>query len=107
MEKTSQSYILARNKSFCNFCPGYCCYRLPGASLLLTAEDADDGQSPAQASAAAPEIAALYGERFEIELSHVEPVIEDTAQAPDAPAECVYYKVSRLSPRNEGQKALT
>jgi len=39
MEKTSQSYILARNKSFCNFCPGYCCYRLPGASLLLTAED--------------------------------------------------------------------
>ena len=38
MEKTS-SYILARNKSFCNFCPGYCCYRLPGASLLLTAED--------------------------------------------------------------------
>ena len=38
MEKTT-SYILARNKSFCNFCPGYCCYRLPGASLLLTAED--------------------------------------------------------------------
>ncbi len=24
---------------YCNFCPGYCCYRLPGASLLLTAVD--------------------------------------------------------------------
>ncbi len=75
--------------------------------LLLTAEDADEGQSPAQASAAAPEIAALYGERFEIELSHVEPVIGDAAQASDAPPECVYYKVYRLSQRNEGQKVLT
>lgn len=75
--------------------------------LLLTAEDADEGQLPAQASAAAPEIAALYGERFEIILSHVEPVIGDAAQAPDAPPECVYYKVYRLSQRNEGQKVLT
>ena len=24
---------------YCNFCPGYCCYRLPGASLLLTGID--------------------------------------------------------------------
>ena len=32
-------YILSRNKTYCNYCPGYCCYRLPGASLLLDAED--------------------------------------------------------------------
>ncbi len=32
-------YVLARNKSFCNFCPGYCCYRLPGATLYLDAAD--------------------------------------------------------------------
>jgi Fe-S-cluster containining protein len=32
-------YILARNKLYCNFCPGYCCYRLPGATLYLDAED--------------------------------------------------------------------
>ncbi len=24
---------------YCNFCPGYCCYRTAGASLLLTATD--------------------------------------------------------------------
>lgn len=27
------------SKNYCNFCPGYCCYRLPGATLYLTAED--------------------------------------------------------------------
>ena len=24
---------------YCNYCPGYCCYRLEGAQLLLTATD--------------------------------------------------------------------
>jgi len=24
---------------YCNYCPGYCCYRLPGATLLLHAAD--------------------------------------------------------------------
>lgn len=24
---------------YCNYCPGYCCYRLEGAMLLLTATD--------------------------------------------------------------------
>ncbi len=37
--KTPADYSLARNKSYCNYCPGYCCYRLPGASLLLVADD--------------------------------------------------------------------
>ncbi|MGD9949531.1 MAG: YkgJ family cysteine cluster protein [Desulfobulbus sp.] len=39
MENGGASYILAGNKSFCNYCPGYCCYRLPGSSLLLTGDD--------------------------------------------------------------------
>jgi len=39
MDKQPASYILARNKSYCNFCPGYCCYRLPGAALYLDALD--------------------------------------------------------------------
>ena len=32
-------YSLANNKVFCNFCPAYCCYRVKGSSLLITAED--------------------------------------------------------------------
>ncbi|MDX9834532.1 MAG: YkgJ family cysteine cluster protein [Desulfobulbus sp.] len=32
-------YVLARNRVYCNFCPGYCCYRLPGATLYLDAAD--------------------------------------------------------------------
>ncbi len=32
-------YCLSSNKEFCNFCPGYCCYRLKGASLYIMAED--------------------------------------------------------------------
>ncbi|MGE4561102.1 MAG: YkgJ family cysteine cluster protein [Desulfobulbus sp.] len=39
MNKTGKSYVLSANKAFCNFCPGYCCYRLPGSSLLLTNDD--------------------------------------------------------------------
>jgi Fe-S-cluster containining protein len=35
----ANEYVLARGRAFCNFCPGYCCYRLPGASLLLDATD--------------------------------------------------------------------
>lgn len=27
------------NRAFCNFCPGICCYRLPGSSLFVTATD--------------------------------------------------------------------
>lgn len=37
--KPPADYSLARNKSFCDYCPGYCCYRLPGASLLLRTDD--------------------------------------------------------------------
>ena len=27
------------NKVFCNYCPGFCCYRLPGSTLFITATD--------------------------------------------------------------------
>ena len=27
------------NPAFCNYCPGYCCYRLQGATLYLDATD--------------------------------------------------------------------
>ncbi|TKB26949.1 hypothetical protein FCL47_07135 [Desulfopila sp. IMCC35006] len=27
------------NRAFCNFCPGICCYRLPGSVLFVTATD--------------------------------------------------------------------
>jgi Fe-S-cluster containining protein len=39
MKNTPVDYSLARNKSYCNYCPGYCCYRLPGATLFIRAED--------------------------------------------------------------------
>ena len=39
MNTAPQTYSLARNKQYCNFCPGYCCYRLPGSSLLIDARD--------------------------------------------------------------------
>lgn len=29
----------ADNRTYCNFCPGYCCYRLKGSTLFITAED--------------------------------------------------------------------
>ncbi len=34
-----REYSLAGNKTFCNFCPGYCCYRIESASLYIMAED--------------------------------------------------------------------
>ncbi len=27
------------NRAFCNYCPGFCCYRLPGSTLFVTAVD--------------------------------------------------------------------
>ncbi len=41
MHTAPTDYVLARSKSYCNFCPGYCCYRLPGATLYLDATDID------------------------------------------------------------------
>jgi uncharacterized protein len=32
-------YCLATGKTYCNYCPGYCCYRLKGSTLYLDAID--------------------------------------------------------------------
>ena len=39
MREASNDYSLAGNKTFCSYCPGYCCYRLEGASLYIMAVD--------------------------------------------------------------------
>ena len=39
MTPYTAGYSLAGNKAFCNYCPGYCCYRLQGASLYIMAVD--------------------------------------------------------------------
>lgn len=34
------SHLLSIDHSiYCNYCPGYCCYKLPGSTLYITAED--------------------------------------------------------------------
>ena len=37
IETTADS--LASNNVFCGFCPGFCCYKLKGSTLYITAED--------------------------------------------------------------------
>ena len=39
MPDPTLTYSLATSKIFCNFCPGYCCYRLNGATLFIDAAD--------------------------------------------------------------------
>jgi Fe-S-cluster containining protein len=40
-QTSTESELLSEdgNRAYCNYCPGLCCYRLPGASLLITAID--------------------------------------------------------------------
>ncbi len=38
-QKTPLSSPAAANRNYCNFCPGYCCYRLKGSTLLIDACD--------------------------------------------------------------------
>ncbi|WP_419175089.1 YkgJ family cysteine cluster protein [Desulfosediminicola sp.] len=35
----TENYILSGNKTYCNYCPGYCCYSLEGSTLLLDSDD--------------------------------------------------------------------
>ncbi|MDK9705777.1 MAG: YkgJ family cysteine cluster protein [Desulforhopalus sp.] len=39
MTITAVSPEMEKNRAFCNFCPGFCCYRLPGSTLYVTATD--------------------------------------------------------------------
>ena len=36
---TTTGECLPANRVYCNFCPGYCCYKLKGSYLFITAED--------------------------------------------------------------------
>jgi Fe-S-cluster containining protein len=38
-DQESPSYCLAIGRVYCSYCPGYCCYRLQGATLYLDATD--------------------------------------------------------------------
>ena len=35
----TESDTVSKHRIFCNYCPGFCCYRLPGSTLLITATD--------------------------------------------------------------------
>ena len=35
MDQPTHRFILAHDRVYCNFCPGYCCYRLDGSTLYL------------------------------------------------------------------------
>lgn len=35
----STLFEMENHRIFCNYCPGFCCYRLPGATLYITAID--------------------------------------------------------------------
>lgn len=39
MNHAHQQLRPAPETIYCNFCPGYCCYRLEGSTLFVTAED--------------------------------------------------------------------
>lgn len=34
-----ESDTVSKHRIFCNYCPGFCCYRLPGSTLFVTAID--------------------------------------------------------------------
>jgi len=39
MSGQKKHYCLSRNKNFCHFCPGFCCYKTGTASLYIMASD--------------------------------------------------------------------
>jgi thiopurine S-methyltransferase len=67
--------------------------------FLLTVEDADEGETREVTMGTSAEIAALYSEAFEIELAHVESVLEPAPASADGIAGCSEHKVYRLIPR--------
>jgi thiopurine S-methyltransferase len=65
--------------------------------FLLTVEDAEEGETREVTLGASGEITTLYSEAFEIELAHVESVLE--TDAGEADAKYSEHKVYRLVPR--------
>lgn len=39
MNEIKQAESAPNHSIYCNYCPGYCCYRLEGSTLFITAED--------------------------------------------------------------------
>jgi thiopurine S-methyltransferase len=74
---------------------------LPAACkvFLLTVEDADEGETREVTLGASAEITALYTEAFEIELAHVESVLEPGTADADGFNKYSEHKVYRLIPR--------
>jgi thiopurine S-methyltransferase len=67
--------------------------------FLLTVEDADEGETREVTLGASAEITALYTQAFEIELAHVESVLEPAMDLADGITKCSEHKVYRLIPR--------
>lgn len=67
--------------------------------FLLTVEDADEGETPEVTLGASAEITALYSGAFEIELAHVETVLEPACDLDSACTTRAEHKVYRLIPK--------
>jgi thiopurine S-methyltransferase len=67
--------------------------------FLLTVEDADEGETREVTQGTSAEITALYSDAFEIELAHVESVLEPAPDHPDGIIKCSEHKAYRLIPR--------
>ena len=67
--------------------------------FLLTVEDADEGETREVTLGASAEITALYSEAFEIELAHVESILEPDPDRGEGLARCSEHKVYRLIPK--------
>jgi len=67
--------------------------------FLLTVEDADEGETQEVTLGASAEITALYSEAFEIELAHVESILEPDPDEAAGSTRCSEHKVYRLIPR--------
>jgi thiopurine S-methyltransferase len=66
--------------------------------FLLTVEDADEGETREVTLGASAEITALYSEAFDIELAHVESVLEPALDHAGGSTKCSEHKVYRLVP---------
>lgn len=79
---------------------------LPAACkvFLLTVEDADEGETQEVTLGASAEITALYSEAFEIELAHVESVLEPDPDDAAGITRCSEHKVYRLIPRHDSHQ---
>lgn len=67
--------------------------------FLLTTEDAEEGETVAEAQAASREIESLYERDFEVELAHVESRFDAVPGAPNRSPQQSEHKVYRLSAR--------